>query len=95
MFYPYSPSVFFFAPACCVPRSRSPAHRPGRRHGRVITPQGSARIEGVIRALDASGKAQLQVLTVPTLDGEAVEPFGIRVAEAWKIGRAKKITASS
>ena len=32
----------------------------------------------------------MAVLTVPTLDGEPIEDFSIRVAEAWKIGRKGK-----
>lgn len=31
--------------------------------------------------------AQLAVLIVPTTDPETIEQFGIRVAEAWKLGR--------
>ncbi len=30
---------------------------------------------------------QVAVLTIPTLDGEDIEGFGIRVAESWKIGQ--------
>jgi uncharacterized protein len=30
---------------------------------------------------------QVAVLTIPTLDGEDIEGFGIRVAEGWKIGK--------
>ncbi|HEX9442960.1 MAG TPA: TPM domain-containing protein, partial [Candidatus Binatia bacterium] len=30
---------------------------------------------------------QIAVLTVPTLDGEDIEGFGIRVAESWKLGK--------
>lgn len=30
---------------------------------------------------------QVAVLTIPTLDGEDIEGFGIRVAESWKIGK--------
>ena len=29
------------------------------------------------------------MLIVPTTDGEAIEQFSLRVAEAWKIGRKK------
>lgn len=32
---------------------------------------------------------QLVLLTLPTTDGEPIESFGLRVAEAWRIGRAK------
>lgn len=47
-------------------------------------------LESELRSYSQTGKAQIQVLTVPTLDGEAIEDFSIRVAEAWKIGDAKK-----
>jgi uncharacterized protein len=30
---------------------------------------------------------QVAVLTIPTLEGEDIEGFGIRVAESWKIGK--------
>jgi uncharacterized protein len=30
---------------------------------------------------------QVAVLTIPTLEGEAIEGFSIRVAESWKIGK--------
>jgi len=30
---------------------------------------------------------QVAVLTIPTLDGEDIEGFGIRVAENWKVGK--------
>jgi uncharacterized protein len=30
---------------------------------------------------------QVAVLTIPTLDGEDIEGFGIRLAESWKIGK--------
>src|SRR5436189_1243541 len=33
--------------------------------------------------------SQIAVLIVPTTDGEAMEQFSLRVAEAWKIGRKK------
>jgi uncharacterized protein len=33
--------------------------------------------------------SQIVVLIVPTTDGEAIEQFSLRVAEAWKIGRKK------
>jgi uncharacterized protein len=33
---------------------------------------------------------QFALLTVPNLDGDSVEDFSIRVAEAWKLGRAQQ-----
>uniref|UniRef100_UPI001488A260 TPM domain-containing protein n=1 Tax=Acinetobacter baumannii TaxID=470 RepID=UPI001488A260 len=42
-----------------------------------------------IRAFEARKGSQVAVLIVPTTDGEAIEAFSLRVAEAWKIGRKK------
>ena len=42
-----------------------------------------------IRAFEARKGSQVAVLIVPTTDGEAIEQFSLRVAEAWKIGRKK------
>ncbi|MEH2503932.1 uncharacterized protein V1290_002743 [Bradyrhizobium sp. AZCC 1578] len=39
--------------------------------------------------LEARKGSQIAVLIVPTTDGEAIEQFALRVAEAWKIGRKK------
>lgn len=47
------------------------------------------RLESLARSAQAreGGRGvQLQYLIVPSLDGEAIEDFSIRVAEAWKIG---------
>ena len=42
-----------------------------------------------IRAFEARKGSQVAVLVVPTTDGESIEQFSLRVAEAWKIGRKK------
>jgi uncharacterized protein len=46
-----------------------------------------ARIEAKLTDLEAKKGAQLAVLIVPTTQPEEIEQFGIRVAEAWKLGR--------
>jgi uncharacterized protein len=38
------------------------------------------------RALDGGHGPQLQYLIIPPLDGEDIEGYSIRVAEAWKLG---------
>ena len=48
-----------------------------------------SRLDALARAARAEHGGQgvqLQFLTVPSLDGEPIEDFSIRVAEAWKIG---------
>jgi uncharacterized protein len=45
------------------------------------------RIEAKLAALEAKKGSQLVVLIVPTTQPEEIEQFGIRVADAWKLGR--------
>jgi uncharacterized protein len=45
------------------------------------------RIEAKLAALEAKKGSQLAVLIVPTTEPEEIEQYGIRVAEAWKLGR--------
>ncbi len=45
------------------------------------------RLEAQLAAIDRSGRAQIAVLLLPTTQPETIEAFGIRLAEAWKIGR--------
>ena len=44
------------------------------------------RLEAQLAAIDRSGRAQIAVLLLPTTQPEPIEAFGIRLAEAWKIG---------
>jgi uncharacterized protein len=46
-----------------------------------------ARIEAKLADLEAKKGSQVAVLIVPTTQPEEIEQYGIRVAEAWKLGR--------
>lgn len=46
-------------------------------------------LEARLAAFEAKKGAQLAVLIVPTTQPETIEQFGIRVVEAWKLGRKK------
>lgn len=46
-------------------------------------------IEDVLRRLEKDTGAQVAVLTLPTLDGEDLEDFSLKVAETWKLGRGR------
>ncbi|HXX67499.1 MAG TPA: TPM domain-containing protein, partial [Polyangiaceae bacterium] len=59
----------------------------------LLSAEDRARLEGLARAARAEEGGQgveLQFLIVPSLDGESIEDFSIRVAEAWKIGSRGK-----
>lgn len=46
-------------------------------------------LEKSLIALEAAKGSQLAVLIVPTTAPEAIEPYALRVAETWKLGRNK------
>jgi uncharacterized protein len=46
-----------------------------------------ARIEAKLKDLEVKKGSQVAVLIVPTTQPEEIEQYGIRVAEAWKLGR--------
>jgi uncharacterized protein len=52
----------------------------------MISPQARAVIEGKLQALEQAESTQIAILTVPSLGGEPIEDYSIRVAEAWKLG---------
>jgi uncharacterized protein len=63
--------------------------------GRVVDQSGTlsggdiAQLTQTLADLEKRKGSQIAVLIVPTTDGEPIEQFSLRVAEAWKIGRKK------
>jgi uncharacterized protein len=47
----------------------------------------TAELEQTLRAFETRKGSQIAVLIVPTTEPESIEQYGIRVAEAWKVGR--------
>jgi uncharacterized protein len=45
-------------------------------------------LDGRLRQLEEETGSQVAVLTIPSLDGDPIEDFSIRVVETWKLGRA-------
>src|SRR5262245_39450042 len=53
----------------------------------VMQPNQVQSLEAQLAQLERDTGHQVAVLTIPTLDGEDIEGFSIRVAENWKIGK--------
>jgi uncharacterized protein len=53
----------------------------------VIGQEQARSLEARLEQFEQETGHQVAVLTIPTLDGEDIEGFGIRVAESWKIGQ--------
>ena len=59
-------------------------------YGNMISPQARATLDGELAALERTDSTQVVVLTVPSLEGDVIEEFSIRVGDAWKIGQKGK-----
>ncbi len=53
----------------------------------TLSGQAVTRLEAKLAAFEAKKGSQIAVLMVPTTLPEDIEQYGIRVAEAWKLGR--------
>jgi uncharacterized protein len=58
-------------------------------YANVLTPQDAAALDAKLRAYNQSTGRAIIVATVPSLDGEEIEPYAQRLAEAWDIGGAQ------
>ncbi len=47
-------------------------------------------LEKELQAFEETDSTQIVILTVPSLEGEVLEEFSIRVADSWKIGQRQK-----
>lgn len=59
-------------------------------YANMISPQAKAELETELRNFEQTDSTQIVILTVPSLEGDPIEDFGIRVAEAWRIGQKGK-----
>jgi uncharacterized protein len=56
----------------------------------MISAQAKATLEQELQAFEQTDSTQILVLTIPSLEGEVLEEFSIKVAEQWKIGQKGK-----
>jgi uncharacterized protein len=56
----------------------------------MISLSARSKIEQELKAFEQSDSTQIVILTIPSLEGENIEEFGIKVAETWKIGQQVK-----
>jgi uncharacterized protein len=59
-------------------------------HAGMLTPEEQSALRGKLQAYEQKTNQQFALLTIPTLDGQPIEDFGIKVAEAWKLGDKKR-----
>jgi len=56
----------------------------------ILSAQARLRIEQALSDFERSDSTQLVVLTIPSLEGESLEEYAIRVAQTWGIGQRGK-----
>lgn len=56
----------------------------------MISQTTSLKLEQFLREFEKSDSTQIVVLTIPTLDGEALEEYALRVLEGWGVGQKDK-----
>jgi uncharacterized protein len=56
----------------------------------ILKPEEKTELEAYLASVESKTTAQLVLLTIKSLEGDPLEDFSIRVAEAWKIGQKGK-----
>ncbi len=84
--------VFFFLVFCVPVHALEVPKLQGyvNDYAGMISPQAKATLEQELQAFEQSDSTQIVVLTIPSLEGEVLEEFSIKVAEQWKIGQKGK-----
>jgi len=54
---------------------------------RMLSSAGRDRLEGKLGDLERRTGAQVVVLTIPSLEGESLEAYCVKVVQTWKLGR--------
>ncbi|MBN1569820.1 MAG: TPM domain-containing protein [Acidobacteria bacterium] len=56
----------------------------------VLTPEQITGLESKLQDLENTDSTQVAVLIIPSLEGESLEDYSIRVAESWKLGQKER-----
>ncbi len=59
-------------------------------HANILSEREKAGLESILRRFEAETTNQVVLLVIPSLEGDSLEDFSIRVAEAWKVGQKGK-----
>ena len=56
----------------------------------MLSPAAEQQLEQKLSAYESKSQHQFALLTIDSLDGDALEDFSIRTVEAWKLGKKGK-----
>lgn len=80
----------FLLPAVAAALDVPPLQGRVNDYGNMIPADTRQRIEQKLADFEQRTTNQIAVLTVDSLEGDPIEDFSLRVAEAWKLGQAEK-----
>jgi uncharacterized protein len=86
-------TLFFTLLLCSAAAQRNvPAHGGVWVHDEagILSPQVEAQLEAILKAHRDSTSTQIAVLLIPSLDGDDIDSYSLRVTEAWKLGQEQK-----
>lgn len=92
---PFACALLFALIACAAPAVAHGAEVPyltGRvvDNAEILDAHTRRRLSDVLRQHEQKSGNQIAVLTVPTIHGESVEEYAVRVFEQWKLGQKGK-----
>ncbi len=59
-------------------------------HAGLLSGEQRESLENLLAELEKNTTAQVVVLTIPSLEGEDLEEYSLRVADTWKLGQGQK-----
>src|SRR4051812_6854948 len=78
--------LLLLVPVCATGTDVPPLRGHVNDYASVLSEPARRALEEKLADFEAAESTQIVVLTVPTLGGDPIEDFSIRVAEAWRIG---------
>ena len=84
--------LFFFVLLLCLPGvvlslTVPPPEGYVNDHANILSERDKAGLESLLRRFEAETTNQVVLLVIPSLEGDSLEDFSIRVAESWKVGQ--------
>ena len=67
-----------------------PLNGPVNDYAHIFTARETQELNEYLYSIDRQSDLQIAVLTIPSLEGESIEDYSIRVAEKWQIGQKGK-----
>ncbi len=85
-------ALFIFTPLACLWALTIPERSDGyvSDYAQLLSPAAKSSIESKLSRFETETSNQVVVVTFPSLEGESLEDFSIRLAEAWRVGQKEK-----